>query len=120
LSRVDAIAVLAQWLRNPVNAKRLAGYVALFLPRIARSLPGPEFGEAVGKLAQQTLATLPAGPLASKLLSIVWAPGRSTGPAGRRDRVRRKLVSQQQTLSDPQNVGAIVALDSQMNRQDDC
>jgi uncharacterized membrane-anchored protein YjiN (DUF445 family) len=75
LSRLDAIGALAQWLRNPVNTKRLGGYVALFLPRIARSLPGPELGDAIGKLAQQTLATVAAGPLASRLLAVIWAEG---------------------------------------------
>jgi uncharacterized membrane-anchored protein YjiN (DUF445 family) len=75
LSRVDAVGALAGWLRDPVNAKRLSGYAAVILPRVARSLPGPELGDVIGKLARQSLATVPAGPLASKLLSIVWAQG---------------------------------------------
>jgi uncharacterized membrane-anchored protein YjiN (DUF445 family) len=75
LSRVDAVGALAQWLQQSDNAQRLGGYVAVFLPRIARSLPAPQVGDAVGKLAQQTLATVPAGPLAAKMLSILWAQG---------------------------------------------
>ncbi len=75
LSRIDAIGVLAQWLRTPANARRLADYVAVLLPRVARSLPAPQVGDALGKLALQTLTTIPAGPLASKMLSVIWAQG---------------------------------------------
>ncbi len=75
LGRVDVIGSIALWIGEPANAKRLGEYTALLLPRIARSLPGPQIGESVGKLTQQAMATIPAAPLASKMLAIIWAQG---------------------------------------------
>ena len=75
LARIDVVGLVAHWLGNPVNAKRLGDYAVLVLPRIAASLPGPQIGESVGRLAQQALQTVPAAPLASKILAVVWAQG---------------------------------------------
>ena len=41
LARIDMVGALARWLSEPANAKPLGDYVALQLPRIARSLPLP-------------------------------------------------------------------------------
>jgi uncharacterized membrane-anchored protein YjiN (DUF445 family) len=38
-------------------------------------MPGPELGEFAGQLAQRGIASVPAAPLAAKLLAIVWAHG---------------------------------------------
>src|SRR5580704_913545 len=65
----------ARWLSEPANAKRLGDYVALQLPQIARSLPLPRIGELIGTIAQQAAQAVPAAPVASKLLAIVWAQG---------------------------------------------
>jgi len=75
LERVDIVGAIARWISDPANAKRPSHYIALFLPRIIRSLPGPQIGEFLGRLAQQGIAAIPAAPLASKLLAIVWAHG---------------------------------------------
>ena len=71
LARIDMVSALARWLSEPANAKRLGDYVALQLPQIARSLPLPRIGELIGTIAQ----AIPAAPVASKLLAIVWAQG---------------------------------------------
>ncbi len=73
LARIDVVGSMGQWIAEPANAKRLADYTAAVLPRISRSLPAPEIGESVGKLAQRALETIPAAPLASKVLAIIWA-----------------------------------------------
>jgi uncharacterized membrane-anchored protein YjiN (DUF445 family) len=75
LARVDVVGSIAHWLDDPANAKRLADYLTMLLPRIVEALPDPRLGETLGKLAQQALATIPAAPAASKLLEIVWAQG---------------------------------------------
>ena len=75
LARIDMVGALARWLSEPANAKRLGDYVALQLPQIARSLPLPRIGELIGTIAQQAAQAIPAAPVASKLLAIVWAQG---------------------------------------------
>jgi uncharacterized membrane-anchored protein YjiN (DUF445 family) len=75
LARIDMVGALARWLSEPANAKRLGDYVALQLPLIARSLPLPRIGESIGAIAQRAAQAIPAAPVASKLLAIVWAQG---------------------------------------------
>ena len=75
LARIDMVGALARWLSEPANAKRLGDYVALQLPQIARSLPLPRIGELIGTIAQQAAQAVPAAPVASKPLAIVWAQG---------------------------------------------
>ncbi len=75
LARLDVVGTLARWMEEPANAKRLGDYVALALPSISRSLPTPQIGETLGKLTLQALEAIPAAPLASKMLAILWAHG---------------------------------------------
>ena len=75
LARVDVVGSLGHWISEPSNAKRLGEYAAVLLPRVASSLPAQQVGETVGNLARQALETIPAAPLASRVLRIVWAQG---------------------------------------------
>ena len=75
LARIDALGSLGRWLSEPANSKRLGDYFAALLPRIASSLPAQQIGESVGRLTQQALETIPAAPLASKMLAVIWAQG---------------------------------------------
>jgi uncharacterized membrane-anchored protein YjiN (DUF445 family) len=75
LARIDMVGALARWLSEPANAQRLGDYIALQLPRIAKSLPLPSIGESIGNIAQQAAQAIPAAPVASKLLAILWAQG---------------------------------------------
>ena len=101
LARVDAVGAIADWLAEPANAKRLADYVALVLPRVSRALPGPQIGDSVGKLAQRALATIPVAPLASKMLAIVWAQGEAQALlAGAIERGESWLAANKDQLSD--------------------
>lgn len=77
LARLDLVGSLAHWLQDPANAQRSARYLAMVLPRIIESLPRAQIGEVLGKLAQQTVTTIPAAPTVSKVLEIVWAHGRA-------------------------------------------
>jgi uncharacterized membrane-anchored protein YjiN (DUF445 family) len=75
LDRVDATGAIAAWLAHPANAKRLSHNVAMMLPRIVDALPGPEIGTFLGQLAYRGIEAIPAAPLASRVLAIVWAQG---------------------------------------------
>ena len=102
-ARVDVVGAFARWIGDPVNAKQLARYLARVLPKILRSLPGPQIGEFFGKVAQQAIETIPAAPLASRVLAIAWAHGEAqemlaraidrgeTSLAERKDYIARKI-----------------------------
>ena len=75
LARIDVLGSLGHWISQPANAKRLGDYAAAFAPQIASSSPAHQIGVSVGKLAQQALEAIPAAPLASRMLAIIWAQG---------------------------------------------
>ncbi|HEX4410859.1 MAG TPA: DUF445 domain-containing protein [Xanthobacteraceae bacterium] len=75
LARIDIVGAIARWLDDPANSKRVGDYLAAALPRIMAELPGPQIGENLGKFTQAALARIPAAPVASKLLGIIWAQG---------------------------------------------
>jgi uncharacterized membrane-anchored protein YjiN (DUF445 family) len=75
LARIDVLGSLGRWIAEPANAKRVGDYLAGQLPRLASALPAHQIGESVGRLTQRALETIPAAPLASKLLSVIWAQG---------------------------------------------
>jgi uncharacterized membrane-anchored protein YjiN (DUF445 family) len=75
LERVDVIGAIARWISDPLVAKRLSHGVARLLPRLIDSLPGPQIAAFLGHLAREGIAAIPAAPLASKLLAVVWAHG---------------------------------------------
>jgi uncharacterized membrane-anchored protein YjiN (DUF445 family) len=75
LARVDVLGSLGHWRSEPANAKRLGDYFAAVVPRVASALPAQQIGESVGRLTQQALETIPAAPLASRMLAVIWAQG---------------------------------------------
>jgi uncharacterized membrane-anchored protein YjiN (DUF445 family) len=75
LARVDMVGTVGRWMSDPANAKRLSHNVALLLPRIVDSLPGPQVATFVGDLAYRGIEAVPAAPLAAKVLAVVWAHG---------------------------------------------
>src|SRR6516162_3132499 len=75
LARIDVLGSLGRWISDDANAKRLGDYAAAYVPRLARALPAQQIGESVGRLTQRALETIPAAPLASKMLAVIWAQG---------------------------------------------
>ncbi len=75
LAQVDIIGRLAQWLNDPVIRGRLVENANQILPKILQSLPGPVAGDLLGKIARYGIEAIPAAPLASKLLAVLWAGG---------------------------------------------
>lgn len=77
LARIDTLGYVARWLIDPVNSKQIAHYGVLFLPQIVRSLTAPEISGFLGDVARWGIEATPAAPLASRILSVVWAQGQA-------------------------------------------
>jgi uncharacterized membrane-anchored protein YjiN (DUF445 family) len=77
LAKVDIVGGIAGWISDPVNSSKIAEYTGHQLPQVAKSLIGPELGDFVGKAARRGVEAIPAAPLASKALSILWAQGQT-------------------------------------------
>src|SRR5215467_15749206 len=75
LAHVDMVAWLARWLNEPTSIERLTNNVRLAMPRIMRSMPGTQVGEFLAKLARYGIESVPAAPLASRVLAVLWAEG---------------------------------------------
>jgi uncharacterized membrane-anchored protein YjiN (DUF445 family) len=120
LARIDVVGALAQWMGEPTNAARLAHYVALALPKIIRSLPGPQIGKFLGQAARQGIEAVPAAPFASRVLAVVWAQGEAQALlaraieqgeatlASRRTYIARK-ISEQSSRWIPRWIDQIIA-----------
>ena len=75
--RVDALGYVSRWMTDPRNSQQLAHYASRFLPQILRSLSAPQVGEVLGEVARRGIESIPAAPLASRVLSIIWAQGQA-------------------------------------------
>jgi uncharacterized membrane-anchored protein YjiN (DUF445 family) len=75
LAQVDMVAWLARWLNDPESVARFARNISLALPRVLRAMPAAQGGEHLGKLARYGIESVPAAPLASRILAVVWAQG---------------------------------------------
>jgi uncharacterized membrane-anchored protein YjiN (DUF445 family) len=75
LIRVDVVGWITRWINDPENSKQLVQYVEAVLPRLLRSLAKPELGDFVGNVARRGIEAVPAAPLASKVLAVLWAGG---------------------------------------------
>ncbi len=75
IREVDPAGWMARWLSNPENANRVARRVATALPQILRALPRDEINAFLARAARSGIEAIPAAPLASKVLSVLWAQG---------------------------------------------
>ena len=75
IREVDPAGWMARWLSNPANANRVARRVATALPQIVRALPRDEINAFLARAARSGIEAIPAAPLASKVLSVLWAQG---------------------------------------------
>lgn len=67
----------ADWLAQPGHARRVARTAATILVEVARAIPREQVGETLSTLLRRGLHAVPAAPVASRLLAIVWAQGQS-------------------------------------------
>jgi uncharacterized membrane-anchored protein YjiN (DUF445 family) len=75
LARVDALLMFARWIGDHENSERLAGWVSRLLPKAVAEIPEERLSQFVGEAARRGVAAIPAAPLASRALSILWAQG---------------------------------------------
>jgi uncharacterized membrane-anchored protein YjiN (DUF445 family) len=120
IRETDAAGWIARWLLAPDNARRIARRIATTLPQILRSLPHEQVNAVLTGALRHGVAAIPAAPLASKLLSLVWAQGEtqalvekgivlaSTALVDHRDAIKTK-VSEKSSRFIPKWVDAIVA-----------
>jgi uncharacterized membrane-anchored protein YjiN (DUF445 family) len=120
IREIDAVGWAARWLLKPANAGRLAQRLATTLPQMLRALPRDEVGAFTGRVVRLGIEAVPAAPLASKVLSLLWAQGQmqalvdraitlaAAALAGNRDMIKQ-TVAQKSSRFIPKWVDAIVA-----------
>jgi uncharacterized membrane-anchored protein YjiN (DUF445 family) len=120
IREVDPAGWMARWLANPENANRVARRVATAVPGIVQALPRDEINALLARAARSGIEAIPAAPLASRVLSVLWAQGetqalveRAISIAARvltdnRDRIK-VTVAQKSSRFIPKWVDAIVA-----------
>jgi uncharacterized membrane-anchored protein YjiN (DUF445 family) len=120
IREVDPAGWMARWLSNPANANRVARRVTTALPQIVRALPRDEINAFLARATRSGIEAIPAAPLASKVLSVLWAQGETQALVERaitiaarmltdnRDRIK-VTVTQKSSRFIPKWVDAIVA-----------
>jgi uncharacterized membrane-anchored protein YjiN (DUF445 family) len=120
IREIDPAAWAARWLLDPANANRVARRVTTALPQIVRALPRDDINAFLARAARSGIEAIPVAPLASKVLSVLWAQGETQALVERaitiaarvltdnRDRIK-VTVTQKSSRFIPKWVDAIVA-----------
>lgn len=77
LGKIDAARWAADWIVTPDNAHRIGRVVASAIPEIVSALPRDQMRDLMARALRRGLDAMPAGPVASNLLGIVWAHGQT-------------------------------------------
>jgi uncharacterized membrane-anchored protein YjiN (DUF445 family) len=75
LDGIDAASYAANWLTAPGNARGIADQASRFLPEALDALPKQGLVDALTQAALRGLDNVPASPLASRVLALIWARG---------------------------------------------
>jgi uncharacterized membrane-anchored protein YjiN (DUF445 family) len=75
IREVDIAGWIARWLKKPGNAHSVAQRTASVLREVLRALPREDVNAFLTRAARYGIETMPAAPLASRLLALVWAHG---------------------------------------------
>ncbi|HEY1884492.1 MAG TPA: DUF445 domain-containing protein [Roseiarcus sp.] len=75
LASVDFVGLAARWLEDQRNARSVAAAVGRAIPYALDLVPKAAIGEWVAFAARRGTEAVPAAPLASRGLSILWARG---------------------------------------------
>jgi uncharacterized membrane-anchored protein YjiN (DUF445 family) len=75
LSSVDAVGLAARWLENERNARAIAAGAGRIIPYALDLVPKAAIEEWVAFAARRGIEAVPAAPLASRGLAILWAQG---------------------------------------------
>jgi len=120
IRELDPVGWAAHWLLDTDNAHRIAQRAAMSLPQVLRMMPRDDLNAFLARAARSGIEAVPAAPLASKILSVLWAQGETQALVERaidigaraltdnRDRIK-VTVSQKSSRFIPKWVDAIVA-----------
>jgi uncharacterized membrane-anchored protein YjiN (DUF445 family) len=120
IREVDIAGWIARWLAKPGNAHSVAQRAASVLQQVLRSLPREDVNAFLTRAARYGIEAMPAAPLASRLLALVWAHGEmqtlidhaitqgSAALARNREAIKQK-VSQRSSRLIPKWIDAILA-----------
>ncbi len=75
LRRIDIVGLAATGLADPRSAEAFTAIVARLAPQAIAALPAQAVEDWIGGVARRGAEALPAAPLASRALSILWAEG---------------------------------------------
>src|SRR3984957_17285914 len=75
LSSIDFVGLAARWLEDERNARAVAAAAGRAIPYALDLVPKAEIDEWVSFAARRGIEAVPAAPLASRGLSILWARG---------------------------------------------
>jgi uncharacterized membrane-anchored protein YjiN (DUF445 family) len=120
IREVDIAGWIARWLAKPGNAHSVAQRAASVLQQVLHALPREDVNAFLTRAARYGIETMPAAPLASRLLALVWAHGEmqtviehgisyaSSALSRNRETIKQK-VSQRSSRLIPKWVDAILA-----------
>src|SRR5271165_3613604 len=75
LAQVDIIGKVATWLNTPVTRGRILDAVQQAMPRILQTIPDPAMQDFFARAVRYGVESVPAAPLASRVLAVLWAGG---------------------------------------------
>jgi uncharacterized membrane-anchored protein YjiN (DUF445 family) len=75
LRTIDVVGFLARWLADPRNGESIVAAIGRFAPYALDALPQEAVERWVGMVATRGAEALPAAPLASRALAVLWAEG---------------------------------------------
>ena len=120
MREVDISGWIARWLSRPENARNAAQRIASVVQQVLRSMPREDVNAFLTRSARFGIEAVPVAPLASRVLSLLWAHGEmqtlveqaityARGALARnRDAIKLK-VSQRSSRLIPKWIDAILA-----------
>jgi uncharacterized membrane-anchored protein YjiN (DUF445 family) len=120
MREVDISGWIARWLEKPENARNAAQRIAGVVQQVLRSMPRDDVNAFLTRAARYGIDAVPVAPLASRVLSLLWAHGEmqilvehaiayaSEALARNRESIKQK-VSQRSSRLIPKWIDAIVA-----------
>jgi uncharacterized membrane-anchored protein YjiN (DUF445 family) len=75
LAQVDFASALTQWIGDENNAEKAAQWATRLAIQAIEGVPSADLGRFVGEITRRGVAAIPAAPLASKALAVLWAQG---------------------------------------------
>ena len=75
IREVDISGWIARWRQKPENARNAAQRIAAVVQQVLRTMPRDDVNAFLTRAARYGIEAVPVSPLASRLLSLLWAQG---------------------------------------------